>query len=406
MSVTSKFHFLYRIHFSVIDVIERHGGIVLYVGGCVRDILLGRKTKDFDMEVYLINADTIFNILSEHFCVIKVGVSFGVIKIVDYNIDLSIPRIDIKHGIGHKGFVINFSPYSNFYKSSSRRDFTINAIGYDYKIDRLIDVYGGLQDILSKNINSISYDSFNDDPLRILRGVRFASQLGFSIGYIIHSFSLRELSCLSKERISSEIIKILKAKYTSIGIIYIIKHNIKLNIFVLYKLLGLDTIFINHVDIYGHFFSKLLYLFMLSKCDIHMILSDLKFLGISYYKNTILWCYKIFNMFNNYQYTKLYRIRYITYIYKYKINHIYKLSCFDWIVDVINYNPNDIYINIDKFICGLFWKDLGIQNKYISYAINLFLEFYFYNGTVNDTNINQIINYIGLKLSGKEDLNL
>ncbi len=78
----------------------------LLVGGFVRDLFLGRESKDIDIEVYGLPYEKMLEILRPHFRVGLVGRSFGTIK-VGHNIDLSIPRIETKSGTGHKGFAVS-----------------------------------------------------------------------------------------------------------------------------------------------------------------------------------------------------------------------------------------------------------------------------------------------------------
>jgi len=93
-----------------------------------------------------------------------------------------------------------------------RRDFTINAMGYDLKSERLIDPVGGGRDLESKTIRLVSNDALNSDPLRMLRAFRFAAELGFRLATetmaVISERSLL-ITRSAKERISEELFKIM-----------------------------------------------------------------------------------------------------------------------------------------------------------------------------------------------------
>src|SRR6266571_4629246 len=101
------------------------------VGGCVRDALLGIAHKDFDLEVYGVDYETLARGLSPHGRVDLVGKSFGVIKFTGKSggqWDFSLPRRDSKTAAGHKGFAVEFSADIEPEEAASRRDFTINAL--------------------------------------------------------------------------------------------------------------------------------------------------------------------------------------------------------------------------------------------------------------------------------------
>ena len=92
---------------AILDVARRvksAGGRALLVGGCVRDPLLGRTPKDFDIEVYGLDPERLKAVLSEGFSLDLVGASFGVIKLHGHDIDVAIPRRETKLGLGHRAF--------------------------------------------------------------------------------------------------------------------------------------------------------------------------------------------------------------------------------------------------------------------------------------------------------------
>lgn len=148
----------------------------MFVGGFVRDHFLGLESKDIDIEAYGLDYDQIASALSPYFRVDLVGQSFGVIKI-DNEIDVSIPRRESKTGVGHTGFQVETDLTLTPREAFGRRDFTINAIGM--RLDgSLCDPYGGREDIERKVLRATT-DAFREDPLRVLRGMQFASRFGF-----------------------------------------------------------------------------------------------------------------------------------------------------------------------------------------------------------------------------------
>ena len=99
-----------------------------------------------------------------------------------------------------------------------RRDFTINAIAYDLKENKFVDITGGIEDIKNRQIKAIKEENFIDDPLRVLRAFRFAATLGFGINDDLKNTLTKHKNLLNipaKERIHDEIMKMFGGKYTS-----------------------------------------------------------------------------------------------------------------------------------------------------------------------------------------------
>ncbi|MDD3587840.1 MAG: HD domain-containing protein, partial [Thermoguttaceae bacterium] len=192
---------------------------VLVVGGYVRDHILGLPSKDVDLEVYGLDYARILEILQPCFRANLVGQSFGVLK-VDNEIDVALPRRESKQGVGHKGFEVqpdlSLDPMTAF----ARRDFTINAIGMRQD-GSLVDPYHGADDIKRKILRATSI-AFKDDPLRVLRGMQFASRFGFTMDDQTITWC-RDVFCefptLSEERIYMEWEKwATKGLYPSFGL--------------------------------------------------------------------------------------------------------------------------------------------------------------------------------------------
>ena len=151
------------------------GGQALLVGGSVRDALRGEPIKDLDVEVYHLSPDRLKEVLGQRFGLDLVGQSFGVIKLRGLPIDVAIPRRESKHGLGHKGFEVHSDPDLPFAEAASRRDFTINAIGFDPLVGELFDPFGGAADLERAVLRHVS-EKFSEDPLRVLRGMQFLAR--------------------------------------------------------------------------------------------------------------------------------------------------------------------------------------------------------------------------------------
>lgn len=188
----------------------------LVVGGAVRDAIQGISPKDLDIEVYGTNYDDLHKHLSQHGQVDSVGKSFGVLKFRDdegNDFDFSIPRRENKVGTGHKGFQVEFDPSITPKEAASRRDFTMNSVAWDPATNELLDPFGGVDDIKNKVLRHTS-PAFNEDPLRVLRGMQFAARFGMDLHpdtahMIRETLSSKEhFGSLAKERVAEEFMKL------------------------------------------------------------------------------------------------------------------------------------------------------------------------------------------------------
>ena len=161
----------------VLERLLRVGGRPMIVGGSVRDALVGVVSKDIDIECYAISYDVLAETLAEVGRVDLVGASFGVLKYWagDLDVDISLPRRDNKNGVGHRDFEIEVDHTLSFVEASARRDFTINAIGWNPATGELLDPHSGQSDLDARVLRHVS-DAFGEDPLRVLRGVQLAGR--------------------------------------------------------------------------------------------------------------------------------------------------------------------------------------------------------------------------------------
>ena len=203
--------------------VKKHQGRALVVGGFVRDEILtkwgkGKPSKDIDLEVYGLSDKILKKIIGKFGKVNLVGESFSVFKLG--TLDISLPRKDSKIGKGHKGFKIVYNPKMSFKEASRRRDFTINALGFDPLTGEVLDEHGGLKDLKQGIIRAVDYKLFGDDPLRALRAVQLAARFNFKIEEKTKTRCKKlNLTELSWERISEEMKKLLLlSKQPSIGL--------------------------------------------------------------------------------------------------------------------------------------------------------------------------------------------
>jgi tRNA nucleotidyltransferase (CCA-adding enzyme) len=208
------------------------GGRALMVGGCVRDRLMGRGVKDWDVEVYGVEPSVLRALLDRTGRVNVVGEAFTVYKL-GKDLDVSVPRRERKTGRGHRSFFIEGDPSMSIEEAARRRDFTVNAILEDPLTDELIDPFGGRADIERKLLRAVSPETFVEDSLRVLRAAQFAARFEFDIeaGTVELCRSI-DLTDLPAERIWGELEKILlAAPRPSVGLRWLDRLNVNEQLF-------------------------------------------------------------------------------------------------------------------------------------------------------------------------------
>lgn len=164
----------------IASLVRAAGGRALLVGGAVRDLLIGgTEIKDVDVEVFGLGAEALQSLLAEKYPFEACGVSFGVLKIKGYDIDVALPRRESKLGEGHRAFEIASDPALSVFEASLRRDYTVNAIYLDPLTCELEDPHGGREDLENRILRHVS-PKFSEDPLRVLRGMQFVARFGLT----------------------------------------------------------------------------------------------------------------------------------------------------------------------------------------------------------------------------------
>lgn len=195
----------------IIDRLEQNGFFAYVVGGCVRDTLMDRIPYDWDITTNAL-PDEILDVF-KGFKTIKTGIKHGTITvIIDHTpYEITTFRVDGEYLDSRHPESVNF--VSSLYEDLKRRDFTINALAYNEK-SGIIDYFGGIEDIKNKVIKCVGEPQkrFLEDALRIMRAIRFSSQLNFNIeastnGAILECSHL--LKNISIERIQIEFSKTL-----------------------------------------------------------------------------------------------------------------------------------------------------------------------------------------------------
>ena len=203
--------------FAPLEGVELDNLQVYAVGGAIRDTLLGLSPKDVDFVAVGTTPEILLNLGFR-----QVGKDFPVFLHPKSHAELALARTERKIKKGHTGFVVHADPSVTLETDLRRRDFTINAMALS-RDGLLIDPYGGQDDLNNRVLRHIS-PAFSEDPLRVLRCIRFLAQLsgyGFKISTetvdLIKSMShsLRELSV---ERIIVELDKTLSSTNPAAGL--------------------------------------------------------------------------------------------------------------------------------------------------------------------------------------------
>jgi len=196
------------IAFSIASKIKSKGHTVYFAGGCVRDFLMGLTPKDFDLATtaHPTEVEALFS------KTIPVGKQFGVILVLEEGTPFEVATFRQEGGYfdGRHPSEVNFSVPQ---EDAKRRDFTVNGLFYDPFEAKVIDFIDGCSDLQKKLIKAIGdpFKRFEEDKLRLLRAIRFASTLGFEIEtetWKAVCSKASEIHAVSPERIRDEIVKI------------------------------------------------------------------------------------------------------------------------------------------------------------------------------------------------------
>ncbi len=202
----------------IVQTLQAHGYQAFFAGGCVRDMIMGRESSDYDIATSALPQD-IINLFEK---TIPVGVQFGVVIVVQngHNFEVATFRTEGSYSDGRHPDYVAFSTPENDVK---RRDFTINGLLYDPIKSEILDYVGGQEDISKGIIRTIGnpVERFTEDKLRMIRAARFACRFNFPIhedtrrAIMQHA---RNIHAVSAERIREELEKILTGANPHIGI--------------------------------------------------------------------------------------------------------------------------------------------------------------------------------------------
>ncbi len=206
----------------LLKVMEQAGGEGYLVGGALRDLVMKREVKDYDVATSL-HPDKVLELFKMH-TTFEVGKKYGTITVIIDEIPIEVTTYRGEMGYSDFRHPDQITFVSDICEDLSRRDFTINAMAYNpLKESGILDPFGGLSDIAAQQIRTVGRpdERFFEDPLRILRAVRFAARLGFTLHpetYRAMELHHALLNRIAEERIRIELFGILLATHTVAGI--------------------------------------------------------------------------------------------------------------------------------------------------------------------------------------------
>ena len=193
----------------ILKRLRRWGFEALLAGGCVRDMLLGRPAKDYDVTTNARPGD----VMKLFKRTLKVGAKFGVVMVLVENqqVEVATFRTEAGYADGRHPSKVKFSSAA---EDAARRDFTINGMFYDPVNKKVIDYVAGQADLKKRLVRTIGRPQrrFSEDYLRMLRAIRFSTELGFAIEpktFQAICSNAAKLSRISAERIAMELEKML-----------------------------------------------------------------------------------------------------------------------------------------------------------------------------------------------------
>lgn len=173
---------------SVISKLEKAGYQAYLVGGAVRDVILGQTPKDFDIatnatpnEIRKIFKNS--RIIGRRFCIVHVFFGRDIIEVTTFRGEAKKANNTHLQQANQSGMLVRDNVYGSLFDDAQRRDFTTNALYYDYSQHCIYDFHNGIADIHSQTIRIIGDPviRYTEDPVRMLRAARFAAKLGFNL---------------------------------------------------------------------------------------------------------------------------------------------------------------------------------------------------------------------------------
>jgi tRNA nucleotidyltransferase (CCA-adding enzyme) len=202
----------------ILHTLESHGFQAYLVGGCVRDLLLARPIEDIDICTSAKPAE-VMALFSK---TVPTGIPHGTITVIEAGYAFEVTTFRSEEGYTDFRHPDKVHFVKSLRKDLSRRDFTINAMAMD-KSGQLFDYFGGMRDLELRMIRTVgpAENRLSEDALRMLRAIRFSSQLGFAIDQDIFAAIKKQVKKIQKiamERITEELCKLVLGEYVNLGL--------------------------------------------------------------------------------------------------------------------------------------------------------------------------------------------
>lgn len=208
----------YKKAVQIVRTLQKAGHETFLVGGCVRDLLMDRSPKDFDVATSA-RPPQVAKLFKK---TIPVGIQFGVVLVVEgsSHYEVATFRTDLGYKDGRHPEGVRFSTPEN---DALRRDFTVNGLFYDPAKKKVIDFVAGREDIAKRLIRAIGdpFQRLEEDRLRMLRAVRFAANLDFEVDpklFLAIQAKAKEIGMVSAERIRDELTKLFTGPHPARGL--------------------------------------------------------------------------------------------------------------------------------------------------------------------------------------------
>jgi poly(A) polymerase len=209
---------------TVTDTLTDSGFQALLVGGCVRDLLLGAKPKDFDVATSATpeQVRALFRrsrLVGRRFRIAHVRFGRGdVIEVSTFRRFAASPNVEEDQKHSEEGLILRDNVYGTLEEDAFRRDFTVNALYYDPRTEEVLDFVDGLGDLAAMRLRCIGESAvrLREDPVRLLRALRFQAKLGFELDPEVSAEladTADRLAAIAPARLFDEIIKMLLSGY-------------------------------------------------------------------------------------------------------------------------------------------------------------------------------------------------
>ncbi len=212
----------------IAETLESNGFDAYLVGGCVRDIMRDAEPKDWDLTTNA-HPDDITRLFPEHYA----NNDYGTVGIKTGSENPRLEIVEVTPYRSESGYSDRRRPDNVTFGVSleedlARRDFTVNALAYNIKEQKIVDLYGGIDDLKAKRLRTVGEADarFNEDALRMMRAVRLATELGYVIDADTMAAIAKNAHLLKEiaiERIATEFVRIIDSKEPMQGIIFLEK---------------------------------------------------------------------------------------------------------------------------------------------------------------------------------------